>query len=126
MRRAAVAAIALVTLTTGCGADTGGGTDPDAATVDLDVATWVNTDKSGMFSSALLEGAFVIEKNCLVFESDGKRYVPLFPRTPVNIKAYARDDGYGLGGMGGLPSGMEYEIPRSCEQLGYKYWIIGP
>ena len=124
MRRAVVAAIALVALITGCGADAGAGAD--GGTVDLDVATWVNTDKSGMFSSALLEGTFIIEKNCLVFESDGERYVPLFPHTPVSIRAYARNDGYGLGGMGGLPSGLEHDIPRSCEQLGYRYWLIGP
>lgn len=120
MRRAVVGAIALLALTTGCGTDAAGGT------VDLDVATWVNTDKSGMFSSALLEGTFVIEKNCLAFESDGERFVPLFSHTPVDIQAFAMADGYGLGGMGGLPSGSEYDIPGSCKQLGYEYWLVGP
>lgn len=120
MRRAVVAAAALVTLTTGCGADA------HAGAVDLDVATWVNTDESGMFSSALLEGTFVIEKNCLVFESDGERFVPVFPRTPVDIQSFARDDSYGLGGMGGLPSAAECDVPASCKQLGYDYWLVGP
>ncbi|WP_291380171.1 hypothetical protein [Demequina sp.] len=120
MRRAVVAAAALVAFTTGCGADA------RAGSVDLDVATWVNTDESGMFSSALLEGTFVIEKNCLTFESDGERFVPVFPRAPVDIRAFAKDDDYGLGGMGGLPSAAEYDVPASCEQLGYDYWLVGP
>ncbi len=120
MRAGRMAIVALLAFTTGCG------TAADGGNVDLDVATWVNTDQSGMFDSALLEGAFAIESDCLVVESDGERFVPVFPRTPVDIQAYAMDGKYGLGGRGGLPSTTEHNVPASCEHLGYDYWTIGP